>query len=151
MLIMENKNKLVQDLSDKHIKGTAEKAIVEDISIFLCHLTFAVSKANNFKSKVYLSTRVLKHIYDKKPAEEYDFIVCNIRRIIRYTDHIYKNKNPKRGDYVFTKRIGDNNYFCSLEICEDGFNIVTAFRLRKDNYLKSYDPFWSWRDGASSS
>ena len=148
---MEKGNKIIQNLSNRYIKGTAEKAIIEDVSIFLCHLTFAVSKVNNFQSKIYLNTRVLKHIYDKRSAEEYDFIVCNLRRIIRYTDCIYKNKDPKRGDYVFTKRIGDNNYFCSLEICEDGFNVVTAFRLRKNNYLKSYEAFWSWRDGASSS
>lgn len=148
---MKNRNKIVQNLSDKYIKGSAEKAIVENVNIFLCHLTFAVSKANNFQSNIYLNTRVLKHIYDKKPAEEYDFIVCHLRKIIKYPDCVYKNKDPKRGDYVFTKRIGDGNYFCSLEMCEDGFNIVTAFRLRKESYLKSYDSLWSWRSGASSS
>jgi hypothetical protein len=142
---MPRKNKIVQNMSERYIKGTVAKAIVEDIYVFLCHLTFAVTKANKFKPNVYLSTKVLKHIYDKRPAEEYDFIIESLYKIVRYPDVIYKNKDPKRGDYVFTKIVGDCNYFCSLEACEDGFNVVTVFRLRKENYLKNYDSIWSWR------
>lgn len=150
---MKNKNnKIVQNLFEKHIRGTAAKAVVEDVNVFLCHLTFAVAKENQFSPNVYLNTRVLKHIYDKKPAEEFDCIVFYLDKIVRFPDHIYKNKNPKRGDYIFIKKIGSDIYLCSLqEILEDGFNVVTAFRLRKENYLKSYDFLWSWRGGDSSS
>lgn len=155
---MAEDKKIVQNLFDKHIKGTAEKAVVEDITIFLCHLTSAVAKGNKFPSNTYLNTRVLKHIYDKKPAEEFDCIICNLYHIVRYPDNIYKNKNPKRGHYVFTKKIGDENYLCSLEHCflKEGngkFEVVTAFRIRKgkEGYLKSYDLLWSWRDGIPSS
>lgn len=147
-----NENKIAQNLFEKHIKGTAEKAMVEYVNVFLCRLTFAVAKANKFSPNVYLNTRVLKHIYDKKPAEEFDCIILYLHRIVRYPDHIYKNKNPKRGDCVFIKRVDNNIYLCSLqEIPDDGFTVVTAFRLRKENYLKSYDSLWSWRGGGSSS
>jgi len=148
---MMDSNNVVRDLFENHIKGTAKNAIVVDTTIFLCHLTFAVTKANNFDSKIYLRTRVLKHVYDKRPAEEFDCIVISLKKIVRYPDNIYKNKNPKRGDYVFTKTVKGEKYLCSLEICEEGFNIVTIFRLKKENYIESYDLLWSWRSDISSS
>ena len=148
---MARKNKIAQKLFEKHIKGTAEKAIVENVTVFLCRLTFVVSKDNQINPNVYLNSRVLKHVYDKKPAEEFNCLVQYLHIIIRYPDNIYKNKNPKRGDYVFTKVINGNNYFCSLETFEDGANVVTMFRLRKGNYLKSYDLLWSWRGDIPSS
>ncbi|MFA6048222.1 MAG: hypothetical protein WCV59_04670 [Parcubacteria group bacterium] len=144
-------NNTVQELFEKHIKGTAKDAIVADVTIFLCHLTYAVSKNNNFPPKVYLKTRALKHIYDKRPAEEFDRILIYLKKLVRYPDCVYKNKNPKRGDYVFTKTINGEQYLCSLELYDGCFNIATVFRLRKKNYIKSYDLLWSWRDGAPSS
>ena len=67
---------ILKDLHEAHIKGTIKKAIVTDKTVIVCHLTFAVMKALNCdKGKVYINTRVLKHIYDKRPAEEYDTIL----------------------------------------------------------------------------
>jgi len=146
-----SENNIVQELFEKHIKRTTKDAIVSDITIFLCHLTYAVSKNNNFPPKVYLKTRVLKHIYDKRPAEEFDRILIYLKKIVRYPDCVYKNKNPKRGDYVFTKVINGERYLCSLEDYNGSLNVTTVFRLRKENYIKSYDLLWSWRGGFPSS
>lgn len=98
---MENRNEIVRNLFEKHIKNTAKDAVVENITIFLCYLTFAVSKGNNFQPNIYLNTRVLKHIYDKKPAEEFDCIILYLRNIIRKPDRIYKNKNPNQNNWDF--------------------------------------------------
>lgn len=148
---MPNTIEVIKNLCEKHIRGTVEKAIVADVTVYLCRLTFAVSKANNLEERVYINTRVLKHMYDKKPAEEFEFLVAFLHKIIKYPDKVYKNKNPKRGHYIFTKIIMGDNYLCSLELEGDGLSVVTAFRIRKDSYLNDYELLWSWRGDIPSS
>ena len=103
--------------------------------------------------KVYVNTKVVKHIYDKRPAEEFYMIMKHAYFIVRKPDEIYQNNDPKRGHYAFTKRISGDLYFCSIEAVEgEGLQIVTIFRLPKDrqkaeNYLKNYKSLWRWRDG----
>jgi len=58
---------------------------------------------------------MLKHLYDKKPAEEYDFILYNLEQIVRYPYHLYPNKDSKRGDIAFVKLIHEKKYFCAIE------------------------------------
>ena len=158
---MANNIEVVKNLFEKHIAGTLEKAIVSDVTISICKLTKTVNKQMELlfecDCRVYINTRVLQHLYDKKPAEEFAFIVDNVHKIAKYPDCIYKNKDPKRGDVCFTKRIGGENYMCSLEMCEreDGsareLFVVTSFRIRKENYLNNYELLWSWRDDTLSS
>lgn len=93
----------------------------------------------------------MKHLYDKKPAEEYDFLVCNIYKIVKYPDRIYKNKDPKRGDLCFLKKLKGYNYLCSLEVADDELTVITAFRVRKESYLNNYELLWSWRGDIPSS
>ena len=42
-----------------------------------------------------------KYLYDKKPAEEFDFIIDNLHQIVIYPDNIYKNKRPQTGRFLF--------------------------------------------------
>lgn len=137
----------------KYIRGTQEKAIVVDKTFFFCHLTNEVERALTIPKQVYLKTRVLKHIYDKKPAQEYDFLLSNIHALVKYPDNVYKNKSPqKRGEYCFTKMIDGNNFLCCLENLPKGsLFIVTAFRVRKESYLKDYTLLWSRRSDIPSS
>lgn len=141
----------------KYIKGTAPKAIVPDRTVLICHLSHAVMKGGDFTSqKVYINTRVLKHLYDKKPAEEFHFMLDNLHVVIKHPNKIYKNKDGKRGDYCLLKSIGSEKYICSLEVVkadgeEEKLMIATAFRVRKDSYLNSYELLWSWRDDIPSS
>ena len=44
-------------------------------------------------NKVYLNTRVLKHLYDKRPAEEFDLMIETLIDVVKYPNKIYKNKN----------------------------------------------------------
>jgi hypothetical protein len=138
----------------KYIEGTEKKALVVNLTVQLCTLTNAVVKGGKFKTnRVYVTTRMLKHMYDKRPAEEYDFLVKNLYKIARYPDHIYKNKSSKRGNFCFVKTLKGDKYVCSVEATsevnpsdgEEGMNFVaTAFRLNKESYLNSYKLKWSW-------
>ena len=99
--------------------------------------------------KVYLTSRALKHIYDKRPAEEYDALLNFIPQIITFPTRIYQNKNGKRGAYCFVKKIANEDYLVSLENSVDeprGIYLVTAFRIRTDKYLEGYKLLWSWED-----
>lgn len=151
-----NNQTMFAQLYKKHVRGTPKKAIVQFVQIFICHFTIAVVKGIDAScNKVYLNTRVIKHIYDKRTAEEFDFWVANLHIILKYPDKIYKNKDGKRGAYCFVKEINNYKCFCSLEtttkddqppICE----VVTFFRT-DENYLKSYELLWEWKGGTPSS
>jgi len=141
---------IFRSIYKKYIKGTDKKAIVQLVQVFVCHLTSSVSKGIKCGcNKVYISTRVIKHVYDKRSAEEFDFLIDNIHLVIKYPDKVYKNKNGKRGSFCFVKKIKNFKYFCSIEttkkdeqgpICE----IVTFFRVDED-YLKNYKLLWEWK------
>lgn len=144
-----------------HVEGTEAKGLVVDKTILLCNVTKAVAKACKLKSeKIYINTKVLKHLYDKKPAEEFDFIIHNLQTIAKYPDTIYKNIESKRGSFIFVKELKNDKYLCSIEIVdnfkineviEDANFIATSFRVRNENYLKKYELMWSWKDGRPSS
>ena len=94
---------------------------------------------------------MIKHLYDKKPAEEFDFIIDNLHKIIKYPNYIYKNKKEKRGDWCFVKKIKNELYISSLEREEEILEIVTVFRIRKEKYLKNFKLLWSWENDRSPS
>ncbi len=156
---METEELSIIKLCKKYIRGTPEKSIIQNVTILLCKLTRIVQKEGNFDNpKIYINTRVLKHIYDKRPAEEFDFIIHNLFQIVRFPEQIYKNKDAKRGEISFVKTVNCIKYFCSIEKTEtlDTTNnkmnfIVTAFRIRKESYLEGYKLIWSWRSDISSS
>jgi hypothetical protein len=142
---------LLSNLYAQYIKNTEKEAIVQLVSTFLCNLTASVAKGIDCPCiKVYISTRVIKHVYDKRPAEEFDFLLLNVHSVVKFPDRIYKNKSGKRGAYCFVKEIKNKKYLCSIEIitkestsqCE----IVTFFRVR-DDYLDSYELLWEWKGG----
>ncbi len=154
------------------MNGTPEKAIVIIKKVSLCNLTYAVMRGLelDFENKsVFISSRIIKHLYDKKPAEEFHFVLEYLHEIVRYPDRIYKNKNSKRGDFCFVKKIKEQDYLCSLEIVKTASvicgaeeldisgieqgkevieaSIVTAYRIRDDKYLKNYTLLWDWGTG----
>lgn len=146
----------LHSLHKKYIKGTEPKAIVVYKKILLCNLTKTVQRSCGFSSgAVYITTIILKHLYDKKPAEWYDFIINNLIEIVKYPNHIYKNRSEKTGNFCLVKTLKNKKYLCSIEICADEqekpeIYIVTVFRT-DDKYLEKYELLWSWRDDAPSS
>lgn len=147
-------------LHKNYIKSSEKEAPVIIKTILLCNLTFAVEKTGLFKSsKVHINTIVLKHLYDKRTAQEYEFLVANILHIIKYPDHIYENKSGKRGNIIFVKKFKKYSYLCITEIIlfthpngdtEEINHLTTAFRTDED-YLKGFKLLWSWKDGKPSS
>lgn len=149
----------------KYIKGTKEKAYVADLTFLVCKLTNKVKEDLKFESfNVYITTRCLKHLYDKKTAEEYDATIRCVHQIIKYPDNIFENKDThsKRGDLCFVKIVAGETYLCSVEKDVESSElqigkvnyIATCFRLRpdkKENYLKNYKLLWSWKGGEPSS
>lgn len=158
---MSHKPPLVK-LFYQYVRNTPSKNIIVNKAILFCYLTYAVLEAGKFSSiKVYATSRMLKHLYDKKPAEEFDSILKHLHLIVRYPDHIYLNLDSKRGSICLLKQLKGEFYFCALESTNGdiddnppGNYVATCFRLRadkKENYLKKYRLVWSWKDGNSSS
>jgi hypothetical protein len=148
--------KTLQTLHKKYIHNTLKKAIVLDETMFLCNLTRAVMLGCNIKSgKVYITTKVVKHLYDKRPAVQYNLILKHLHEVIKFPDNVYSNKSGKRGSLGFCKTIHESLLFASLEKVQDEngkeeIYIATSFETDLD-YLKSYTLIWSWRGGIPSS
>ncbi len=146
-------------LFERHIQGTQKEAFVVLRTISFCYLTKAVMaelkkidcEVSDYR--VYLTTKMLKHCFDKKTAEFFNFLLDNLNCIVTYPDEIYKNNDAKRGDFGFVKTLKGDKYFCSLEFDrkEKKMFVVTSFRLKNDNYLKNYKLLWSWEDGTPPS
>ncbi len=137
-----------------YIQNTRPTAFITLTEIQLCNLTFSIKQVleenqNGEKSKVFVTTRMLKHLYDKKPAEEYDAVVRNMYTIVRYPDEVYISKDRKRGDFAFVKSVEGLRYFSSIEQIKDRYYVVTCFRLRKETYLEGYRCIWSWKGDGS--
>ena len=76
-------------------------------------------------------------MYDKRPAQEYDFLLDYMKDILRNPHCIYKNTDSKRGSKCFVKEIYNSKYLVVIE--EDGSkgnSIVTAFSV-DDSYLEN--------------
>ncbi len=154
---MKNNKSILDNLSQEYIEGTDAEAVVADVTVFVCHVSNKIVKVLKLQeSHVYMNTKALKHMYDSKPAQEYDFLLRNINKIVKRPDKIYWNKSEKRGDYCFVKMINGFEYLCSLEyLAEDEKSsqlcIVTAFKLRKPRYLDHYKLLWVWGSDISPS
>jgi len=138
----------LKELHETYIAGSENKAYV-DIEL-LCFATVrrVVREAiNSPTSKVYISTKVLKHIYDrhfhdKKQSEIYFFIIDNLHRIICDPEMVRDDKESrkKKGRIVFLKLFGEEQYACTIEKTthrkgkklEEILCIVTAFKTKKE-------------------
>jgi len=153
----------INKIFKQYIKGTPEKAIVPSLVLHFCNLTRTVMKKGVFSShKVYISTKTIKHLYDRKPAEEFESIIKNLYPLVCYPNYIYENLHGKRGNLGLVKIFHGVKYFCSIEKTEDknpedgstGTNyVVTSFRIRpdKESYLNKYKLLWSWKGDIPSS
>lgn len=146
----------VERAFERYVKGTPKKAIVTNLTIVLCTLTNQVEKVCEFEtSKVHITTRMLKKNYDKRPNEENDILLAYGWKIVRFPDHVYKNKDGKRGHYFLVKRMKNHLYGASIEVekTEESYMlyVATMFRIQKDSYLNGYNLIWSWKGGDPSS
>jgi hypothetical protein len=147
--MISKSNLTIYQLHRKHIANTPKDFVVVNKEIAICNLTHAVQKGINVNfRRVCLKSRVLKHIYDKRTAQVYDFIKNNLGKIIKFPDVIYRNHSCKRGGYLFEKLVKGCLYCVVIE--EDSknerFQVVTVFPTTKA-YLKKFKKLWSWKGG----
>jgi hypothetical protein len=144
---------ILPTLYKQYVHGTERKAAVQLVTGLLCHLTVAVVKGIESNcNKVYINTRVIKHVYDKRPAQEFDFLIESAHAIVKYPDKVYKNKGEKRGSFCFVKKIKNENWLVSIETMQveqenSHCEVVTFFRVADDDYLNSYTLLWEWEGG----
>jgi phage-Barnase-EndoU-ColicinE5/D-RelE like nuclease3 len=150
-------SKALWNVYEKHIRRSKLEAPVMDVKVRITKTTRKTRNAMHCRArKTYIRTRALKHLYDKKPAEEFDFILDHIMLIIRNPDCIYRNRSDRHTGFCLTRKIDNHQYLAVIELVAQNtsgeeVHIVTAFRIRDDNYLRNYDLLRSWRDGAHSS
>lgn len=143
---MQKDHKLI-DVFQKYVKLTPEKSIIKIIEVRLSDFNF---KGKN--NRTYISTRSIKHVYDKRPAEEFDRCILILNEIIKNPTEVYDNlsKEGKRGSILLSyKDVYGQRYVCSLEESDEpaAYKVVTFFRIRKENYLNGYKLIWSQEGG----
>jgi len=137
-----------------YIKGTSHKEQVTSKVDFLCtikpslkHVLATYSPCT--EQKVFLSTIPLKHIYDrhifdKKNPKEFQVVLNNLTKIIRYPDEVRRNLKSKRGDFLFVKEIDGQLYLVSLEVGLEGTMQVVSSYATGEKYIKKFTLLWSW-------
>ena len=107
-------------LFQEYVVGTVRKSRVYLTKSVICSLNAKVYRKLRKKhrldnSKVFISTKVLKHIYDDH-ATYFKEIIPNLDLIIRLPDAVYKNKPGKGGEYLFIKKLKGQTYCVVLDI-----------------------------------
>ena len=150
------KNKNFKEI-ERYIKNTPRKGYVKNLRIKVCEMPHKLkSKLRAKDSRVYITTKSLKHMYDVRSAREFDFVITNIETVITHPLRIYRNKEGKTGDICFYSEFGEDAYFYILENQPDSIYIVSAYRLseieeKRKNYLSGYKLLWSWKVDLPSS
>ncbi len=137
-----------------HIKGTAKSQIIALQRDFLCNVKPSLvkilcSNSTCTDSRVYLSTKSLKHVYDrhvydKRNISEFIIVLQNLTRIIKYPDEVRMNAQSKRGDFLFVKKVKGQLYFVSIQIELDGSIDVVSSSATGESYTKKFTLLWSW-------
>lgn len=134
----------------KYIRGTPRGDLVVKSEAFVSNVRTSVRKTFNANSsKVYITARSLKHIYERlyldlERPEIFSMVIQSMPKIMTYPDKICKNKPNKPGEYCFIKKIDGQVYLCSVEIVEGKFYVVTGFIPHKESYYNKLEVVWSF-------
>lgn len=143
----------------QYIKGTGCHGNIPIFYIFVCMPNEKVQKVisnEGFLKKVFMSSKSLKHIYDrhifdKKVPEDFYTILNNVKKIISNPDRIYRNHVEKRGDYIFVKSIESKLIMCTLEIINSERIETVSASVTGEKYLSKFALLWSWGTANSPS
>jgi hypothetical protein len=99
--------------------------------------------------EVYLSTRSLKHIFDrhihdKKDPETFRVILNAMPDIIKRPDEVRLDTEAKRGNFLFIKRIDMKQFLVSVEIDQSGMAHVVSSSATGRKYIEKFTLLWSW-------
>lgn len=118
----------ITQLHQDCVGGTLPKEIVIN-QVILC--------AKTALGRIYLNSRVLKHLYDKRTAAIYFLILACLEQVLSKPDAYYRNKFDKRGAVILIKEVKNIAILVSLEkIRNKHFEVVTAFEV-KEKYLRN--------------
>ncbi len=147
----------LQQIHDQFIKNQPDGAAVILEIFTLANLTEQVQQHLGLSvGKVHIKTKILKHMYERRPASIYDFLLMHLSEIIRFPERIYQNQEAKKGQFIFAKQFPEGLFMASIETNahpETGQEIhvlITAFKVEQ-RYLNKYKLIWSWEDGDASS
>ncbi len=136
----------LEKINKLYIKGKKPGEYVTEKVVTICQIK------NNIRIllklpllKVYISTKVLKHIYEQRPDYEYELILQNLDEVLTEPDAIYQNAKSKRGTFIFKKNLNKNVLMASIEVVKQKKGkkeigipyIVTAFSPR-EGYFKKF-------------
>lgn len=144
----------LKKLHEQYIEGTEPKEYVKNFTVLLSQVQNKVRKAISAKhSRVYMTSKVLKHIYDRHCHEKkqdyiYNFLLTSLYLLIENPDIVRENKDSKkkRSEIVFIKEIAGERYGCPIEkeLYRKGKKmierlcIVSAFKMKKKGrYLEN--------------
>ena len=95
---------LLKQLHREHIEDSITGAVVVLKTFHLATTTKDTSKALQVEvAKVYISTKVLKHLYDKKPAAEYFYVIDKLADLLNIHNR-YIATYPQRQGTLFLLR-----------------------------------------------
>ncbi len=150
-------NKKLAKVIERYIKNTPRKGYVKELRIMICELPHKLKPKLKLKdTRVYITTKSLKHMYDARSAQEFDFIIKNVESSVAHPLRIYKNKLGKTGDVCLYLEFNNNAYFYILETKSGNAYLVSAYRLsdieeKRKNYLSGYKLLRSWKVDLPSS
>lgn len=150
-------NKKLLWVIERYIKNTPRKGYVKDLRIKVCEMPHKFKTKVGAKDlRVYITTKSLKHMYDVRPAQEFDFLISNIEIAINHPQKIYKNKEGKTGNICLYSEFKKNACFYILDTKLSSIHIISAYRLsevlqKRENYLSGYKLLWSWKGDLPSS
>ena len=146
---------------NKYIKDTPAREMIELERGMLCKIKPRLMKIINDHAAcpdkyVFLSTKVLKHIYDrhiydKQSPDDFETILNNLIDIIKRPDELRRNMESKRGDFLCVKKIKGQTYFVSIEVILGGNAEVVSASATGEKYLKKFTLLWSWGTANSPS
>lgn len=133
------------------VSGRGRKELVPNFELSLATIKTSIHKKLGVPTtnKAVLSSRALKHVYDRvlldaKDSESFNLILKNLKRVLINPDCVYKNKQGKRGEFIFIKIVNGTTYLCSLETKNKKLYVVTAFLPKKDSYYKNLPVIWKF-------
>ncbi len=132
----------IRKLHIRHIKLTPYRSVVK-------RKIFCFAKRIQFLENyypIYISTLSLKHIYDKRTAREYDFIIKNLKRIVEKPDEIRKNTTQRDNSYLVIKNISSETFLAVIEVINGSVFIVTSFSSG-EKYLRNFKLVWNREAG----
>jgi len=141
------------NIHKQHIFLTPKESSCVRKRIFLTTFKLPLDFLKIKTKRVYISTFGLKHLYDKRTAREYEYLLQYLSQIIISPDAIYKNSSNRHGNIVLHKLLPEGDYIIVLQLSQKknrGNYVLTGFRV-KQKELNKFKLLWKREAGTPPS